>query len=367
MIPGLPFRMYDQIKSHHPQAYVILEHLAVNDEEKILADYGMMLWGNMNPTFREMAKGLSRDFSYGYFDQRGWQENHLVGYMESHDEERLMWETLNYGDRSIVDLQALTNAINRNQLLAAFYFGIPGAKMVWQFGEMGYDEELNNDRLGIKPTHWEYLEDEERQRLFNLYKAMIQLKKGYPVMNQPENARLELDGKVKSIWLEDEEMNVVMVGNFGLTQASQVRLAFPNSGSWYNYLTGEEWQISGDSKEVDLEVNEFYILTDQPLPLPEGQIIEEDLVTSLPEKGREAVGFKLYPVPAKDEIHLEAPEFMGDFHYRILDMQGKVHREGINYEKDNILGFQLKDIRAGLYIFELYDNRHLLRKQFIKQ
>ncbi|MDN3667903.1 alpha-amylase family glycosyl hydrolase [Echinicola jeungdonensis] len=360
-------RMYEEIQSHHPEAYVILEHLAVNSEEKILADHGLMLWGNMNHTFREMAKGQSRDFSYGYFQERAWQENNLVGYMESHDEERLMWETLNFGDRSIVDLQALPNAINRNQLLTAFYFGIPAPKMIWQFGELGYDEELNNDRLGIKPTHWEYLENEERQRLFHLYKAMIQLKNGYQVMNQPDNVSLDLEGKVKTIWLGDEALNVVIVGNFGLTNANQVSLAFPFEGTWYNYLNGDEWQVEGNSKEIELGVNEFYILTDQSLPMPEGQILEENLITAIPEKGGRGQELKLYPVPATDKLHVKVPGNMVDFRYRILDMHGKVHREGVNYGNDNILGFQLKDIRAGLYIFELYDNRHLLRKQFIKQ
>ena len=40
--------IYDRIKTNHPNAYVILEHLAVNEEEKELANYGMLLWGNMN-------------------------------------------------------------------------------------------------------------------------------------------------------------------------------------------------------------------------------------------------------------------------------------------------------------------------------
>ncbi len=37
-------RMADEIWSNTPDAYVILEHFANNDEEKELADYGMMLW-----------------------------------------------------------------------------------------------------------------------------------------------------------------------------------------------------------------------------------------------------------------------------------------------------------------------------------
>ena len=37
---------YDTVQSKSNNAYVILEHFADNTEEKELADYGMMLWGN---------------------------------------------------------------------------------------------------------------------------------------------------------------------------------------------------------------------------------------------------------------------------------------------------------------------------------
>nr|WP_236252813.1 alpha-amylase family glycosyl hydrolase [Echinicola sp. 20G] len=360
-------RIYDRIKSHHPDAYLILEHLAENDEEKILADYGMMLWGNMNYTFREMAKGMSQDFSYGYFENRGWEKNHLLSYIESHDEERLMWESLNFGDRSVVDLRKLSHAVNRNQLMTVFYFGIPGPKMIWQFGEMGYDEALNNDRLGIKATHWEYLEDSDRNRLLNLYKAMIGLKQENKVFSFPESASFDLIDEIKTISLQGEDMDVIIVGNFGLSLKQQVEVEFPSAGEWFNYLTGEKMDVREGILEMDLDINEFKIFTNKSLPLPEGQIYEVDLITSLPEEGKKEGGLKIYPVPTSGDLKVEFPDNMGDCRYRILDMTGKVWFEGVNYQNDKILAFQVKDIRAGLYIFELYDNRQMLRKQFIKK
>lgn len=169
-------KIYDRIKTNNPEVYVILEHFAANDEEKELADYGMVFWGNMNGVFREMGKGASRNFEGAFYQNRGWTHNHLLAYMESHDEERVMFDMLNYGATSPVNLTNLTEAINLKQLLTAFYFSIPGPKMIWQFGEFGFDLELNNDRLGIKPTRWEYLNDPDRIRLWNLYQAFISLK-----------------------------------------------------------------------------------------------------------------------------------------------------------------------------------------------
>ena len=52
-------------------------------------------------------------------------------------------------------------------LNAAFLLTIPGPKMIWQFGELGYDYSINtctngtvnnNCRLDEKPIRWDYHE-----------------------------------------------------------------------------------------------------------------------------------------------------------------------------------------------------------------
>ena len=49
---------------------------------------------------------------------------------------------------------------------ASFFFTVPGPKMIWQFGEMGYDVSIEeNGRTGKKPLHWEYLENKDRKAL----------------------------------------------------------------------------------------------------------------------------------------------------------------------------------------------------------
>jgi len=47
----------------NPNAYVILEHFTANTEEAVLANYGMMLWGNMNYNYCEAAMGYASDLS----------------------------------------------------------------------------------------------------------------------------------------------------------------------------------------------------------------------------------------------------------------------------------------------------------------
>ncbi|MEJ0030023.1 MAG: alpha-amylase family glycosyl hydrolase [Bacteroidota bacterium] len=60
-------RMSDKIWSSFPDAYVILEHFAANDEEKELAEYradegkGMMPWANLNGPFNQNTMGYSEN------------------------------------------------------------------------------------------------------------------------------------------------------------------------------------------------------------------------------------------------------------------------------------------------------------------
>jgi hypothetical protein len=50
-------RIAHEIWSIKTNAYVILEHFTVNDEERELASYGMLLWGNINYDYCEAAMG----------------------------------------------------------------------------------------------------------------------------------------------------------------------------------------------------------------------------------------------------------------------------------------------------------------------
>lgn len=358
--------IYDRIKSNHPDAYVILEHLSENLEETELANYGMMFWGNMNGAFRNMAKGNNDNIDWAYFKNRQWNKNHLIAYQESHDEERVMWETRNFGLTSPIDLRGLENAVNRNQLLTAFYFGIPGPKMLWQFGEFGYDLELNNDRLAIKPTRWEYLQDAQRLRLFKLYQQMIKLKSEHKVFSVPAKATLNLSASIKSIQLEHPDLDVVIHGNFGLNTVTNISIDFPKPGKWYNYFTGEEITLSSTARTVSFRPSEFVVYTSKKLPTPEKGILQEDFVTAISEEVN-TNGFRVYPNPASQTLTVELPEDMIEATFRVVDMAGRLIFDGQRRTADQILGFDLSEIQAGIYIFEAFDNKRVLHQRFIKK
>ncbi|MDR3366751.1 MAG: alpha-amylase, partial [Prevotellaceae bacterium] len=166
-------RMADEIRKRKEDAIIIFEHLADNSEEKALAEHGILLWGNLNRNMNEATMGygnapngntLKGDLSWASYKQRGWTKPNLVAYMESHDEERIMFKNTAYGkkDTTGYDVRNLATALKRTEAAAVIFFSLPGPKMIWQFGELGYDyplEEKGADRLEKKPIRWNYYEE----------------------------------------------------------------------------------------------------------------------------------------------------------------------------------------------------------------
>ncbi len=164
-------RMATSIWNADSDAYVILEHLSDNSEEKVLSDFGMMLWGNLNYSYNEATMGYHENnksnFSQISYKVRGWNDPHLVGYMESHDEERLMYKNLEHGNASgAYNIKELNTALERMELAGAFFFTVPGPKMIWQFGELGYDYSIDDPcRVCNKPIRWDYIRGPSKRNL----------------------------------------------------------------------------------------------------------------------------------------------------------------------------------------------------------
>ena len=196
---------------------------------------------------------------------------------------------------------------------------------------------------------------------------MIDLKKEFKAFNKPQNAILNLTQNLKTIRLVDDELQVVLHGNFGLTDLNNASLSFPNPGTWYNYFTGEEINVTGNAMAFRLRANEFMLFTNRKLTTPEGDILMEDLITSIDKERIDISDFNIYPVPSQSRLYVVVPEALIHSNFRIIDVTGKTIREGTSIAIDNILQLDIAEFKAGLYIFEIFDNRQVLRKRFIKQ
>ncbi len=274
---------YDSLQVISPGSYVILEHFADNNEEKELSDYGMMLWGNSNYKFSEAAMGwiTNSNFEDGLHSVRGWNNPFLVSYMESHDEERLLFKNINFGNNSVpgYNTRDIDVALKRVEMSAAFLLAMPGPKMIWQFGEQGYDYSINhcpdgtvnnNCRTDKKPIRWDYLQQQKRRKLYDTYTDLLKLRHHglYKDIFIANNVTLDknLGGGFKWLKIRSavDSSQLILVGNFDVTsQTSQV--LFPTAGTWYDYLNKTNFVATGTAQSITLQAGEFHLYLNRNL------------------------------------------------------------------------------------------------------
>lgn len=359
-------RMADKIWEFDSTAYVILEHFADNSEETVLSNYGMLLWGNMNHQYAEASMGYSSNLIGTSYKSRGWNNPHLVAYMESHDEERMMFKNLQYGNFSgSYNIKNLSVALNRIKLAAAFFFTIPGPKLLWQFGELGYDYSINYPcmtdacRLSPKPIRWDYLNDARRTNVYKVFQALINLKTNYEVFNT-NNFTMDVGGYGKKITLRDSTMDVVIIGNFGVSPLN-ITANFTRTGTWHNFFGGDSIDVSTLNTPFLLEPGEFHIFSTVRLPSPEPGILSE--VETL-ESGlvNEYLLEQNYPNPFNPstaiEYHILEP---GNVIIKIYDILGREVRTLVNaiqgngvyrieWNGENELG---NSVSSGIYFYRI--------------
>ena len=313
-------RMADQIWARKADTYVIFEHLANNDEEKVLADYGILLWGKMTEKYAEGAMGYNdggkSDLSWISYQQRNWNDPHVVGYMESHDEERIAFKCLTYGNsQGDYKIKETTTYLRRIALDAVFFLTIPGPKMIWQFGELGYDYSIDyNGRVGPKPVPWGYLSDYRRKYLSDFYGALIKLRTEYPVF-ETETYTLDVYNAIKRIILTSSDMNVVILGNFDVNSGS-VHPGFTHLGTWYDYFTGEPYEVTDLAANHPLEAGEYKLYTDVQLPVPQ-------INTAISEHPDQAGYISAYPNPGRDFTFDFDLQYPAKVDLQILDLSGR--------------------------------------------
>jgi glycosidase len=293
-------RMATQIWNVKSNAYVILEHFTANDEEIVLSDFGMMLWGNNNYNYAEAAMGYSSDLTAVSAQGMGWTVPNLVSYMESHDEERIMYKTITYGaSAGSYNTQNVKTALKRMELDAIFLLTVPGPKMIWQFGELGYDISIDSGgRTGVKPIKWNYFSDPDRHRLYTIYKLLNNLRSSQPVFGTGSYS-YSLSTPLKSIQLFDPTMNVDVLGNFGLTQAS-ITPTFPQTGMWYEYFTGDSINVLNINDQISLQPGEYRLYTSRKLASP-GILLG---INDIKATGKEPL-VTVYPNPSPGEFTFE--------------------------------------------------------------
>jgi 1,4-alpha-glucan branching enzyme len=354
----------DSIQKTTPGAYVILEHLCDNTEERDLAAAGMMLWGNLNYNFNEASMGYvgTSNFDWATHTARGFAQPLLVSYMESHDEERLMFKNIKYGNSSAPahNVKDTLIALKRNELATVFYMAIPGPRMIWQFGEIGYDYSRCylatngeggdcNTKTDPRPIRWDYAQQPARKQLYNTYAAMAKLRKDFPATFTTGSLAYNLAGAVKSMYVSSPDLGVMVIGNFEVT-ATSGQVTFPQAGTWYDYFTGAPLTASGSPQVLNLGAGEYRVFVNKNLntPPPPG-----------PAPGSFAAYIYPNPLQAASRLVYDLPQ-NGSVSVAVYDMLGK--RLALYNKSSQLAGsysvslmeiLRGRSLSAGVYLLEV--------------
>ncbi|MBC5863785.1 alpha-amylase family glycosyl hydrolase [Flavobacterium turcicum] len=275
-----------------PTHYVIFEHLGGNDEEQQWANYrlnetpskGVMMWGIMTFDYNNLSKGNSGNIFRMNASSRGFNAHRLMGYAESHDEERLMYNNLQSGNSSNAnhDVKNLNIALSRMSALGAVSLLVPGPKMIWQFGELGWEKSIfscNNGtvnspsdttsgdcKLDTKPQpQWtgNWLGDTNRSKIYDDWAKMITLKTMEPVFlgtaTINNSSSLFPNIKITNNDLASTQLkDVLIVANFNVI-AQNVPSGFPYTGTWYNLMDNTPLTVISTTQTITLQPGEFKI------------------------------------------------------------------------------------------------------------
>ncbi|AHW59615.1 Por secretion system C-terminal sorting domain-containing protein [Draconibacterium orientale] len=347
-------RMSDEIWKRNADALVIFEHLADNSEEKELANYGIMLWGNMNYSYGETAMAYNDNINWGIYTSRGWDEPNLVTYMESHDEERIVYKCLNYGKaEGNYNTQDLATALDRAELNSVFFIPLPGPKMIWQFGERGFDQSINrctdgsisNDcRLSEKPPYWNYLENTDRTDLFQVMAKLNELKQQYDVFS-PDDAEYSLAGITKWYKLSKGDNHVVGLGNFDVTE-NNIVVTFPSSGKYYEFFSGDSIEVNNTNQTFTFAPGEYRLYSTQ-------QFEEPRIITDIDEPEVMSSDLQVYPNPASSKLSIVSDKTISTV--QLYSIAGTLQYQASDLRK-NKLEIDMQHFTPGVYLIRVVQN-----------
>ncbi|MCL2416402.1 MAG: alpha-amylase family glycosyl hydrolase [Bacteroidales bacterium] len=405
--------------------YVILEHFAVNTEERDLANHGlsegrpgMMIWGNMNHAYSQLAmgwaSGSSLDWAFAkegrrnaagnFTGNRGWGAHNLIVYAESHDEERVSTRVggfvnaagtrihAGYGNRTADGSYSTRyRQAERKALVAAFMIPLPGPTMIWQFGEFAFDGPLNicyspshlggsgigtfpanqsglgggagNCRTGRSPLLWHYLERESNRFTFYVFSGLINMRLNHPAFTDQRDFFYQTAGGNTHLqrWIIAESMvpdsSVVIVGNFDTIQREFTIPGIPANGVWHSVFTTDEVTVTNNTLNITLPPGGYRVFTRS-----EGWINEN--ATSVVGFERAEIPMSIFPNPAQDEIFVDF-EAEGQREIQIFNLSGQL-MQTISTRSQNVR-MDVSNLRAGSYILIVTDGASISSQQIIIQ
>lgn len=344
--------------------YVIFEHLGSEAEEKEWANYrydegkGVMMWGNMNHAYNELTMGYTADISgIGHKSRPSFQGPRVIGYAESHDEERLMYKNLQYGNsnNSSYDVKDLNTALARMSALGAVTLTVPGPKMIWHFGEMGMEDSIFtcNDgsvnvpggsdgdcKLDTKPQpQWtqNWTGDTNRVQIYDDWARMIELKITQPVFKG--DYTISSNNLTPSIEIFDNSLpnsslnRVIVLANFDVNPQT-MNTTIPSGDTWYDLM--------------DASGNTTYNNETVTIPAGEFRMFGNAAATLGTDSFEETSSFAIYPNPVNHTFKINQDISA----LEIYDLSGK-QIKSFNGTFTSSDSFDISDLAKSMYLIKI--------------
>ncbi len=351
-----------------PNFYVIFEHLGTggsNTEEIEWANYrktgdadgiskGIMQWRKMTDPYANFLKGNFADLS-----GVAHSSDRFIGYAESHDEERVIYKALTETGQTNGNLP---KAMARMSAMGALHLLVPGPKMIYHFGDLGYESSIftcNNGtvntpsdatagdcKLDTKPQlQWtnNWLANTARRKIYDDWTKMIDLKKNENVFENGTYAwNFTTTGKPRlDVWTsttQSPNLSYVFVLSNATNAVSNSAGGFPYTGTWYNLMDGTSINVTDVNMPVSIEIDGFRVFGNKQALLSTGNF--------------EFPSIALYPNPSKGNFNIST----NTKQVSVYSVTGQLVKE-FKGTFDSNYQYAIDNLNQGLYIVKVVDEQ----------
>jgi 1,4-alpha-glucan branching enzyme len=348
-------------------SYCIFEHLGVggsSDEENEWSGYripegkGIMQWRKMTDAYANLIKGNGANL----LGVTGANDR-FVGYAESHDEERVIYKAITEAGQTQGNL---TKALKRLSAQGAVHLLVPGPKMIWHFGALGWDKSLwtctngnvsftNPDcKLDTKPQpQWveNWLTNAQRSVVYNDWAKMIKLRIENPVFengqfswNMTNSSRPRLD-----IWTSTSQTSslsyVIVLTNF--TDSAANLGGFPFTGNWVNLMDNSTIDVTSTGQTLSIEAGGFRVFGNKPSTLS-----SEDFNAFKTE-------ISIYPNPVKNSFAINQAVSSVEVYTITGQLVASYNSVAANQE------INVENLGAGIYLVKIKDIQNVYQTKKI--
>ena len=350
---------------------VIFEHLGNGgsyNEELEWANYlksgdskGIMQWRKMTDPYANLLKGNGTSLS-GVTDS----SERFIGYAESHDEERVAYKALTETGQTFGDLAKVHLRLSA---MGAVHLLVPGPKMIWHFGELGWERSLwtcqngnvsfsNPDcKLDTKPQpQWSenWLANTNRTTIYNNWSRMINLKKTEAVFENGSFAwNFGATGRPRlDVWTSTTQTSslsyVFVLTNFS-NNTYNVAGGFPFAGTWSNLMDNSTFSVTDTNMNISIEPGGFRVYGNQPSSLNTDNFSALSYISLLPN-----------PSTNFFSITIDSSKVF------IYSMTGQLVKSFQNKSKSDV--YEISDLNSGMYLVKVFDtNNNEKTLKLIKQ